>query len=288
MNSFYGPDCIKFLTYTCRNCIKVSIDDYSFMYTASQQSELLSTRGTHWRAEPFPADIHWHSKMAKPYPWEHDHHRDIIVSFIGTNISYHRGTAKVRNSLIRQCLQHRQDCVWHAYGSAGSLEHRDFSSINVINGSSIHSIVNRSVFCLTPPGDLPTRKGLFDSLLLGCIPVTMHPLTASAMYTWHWNESLWKSVLVELPNRQAVRDRRFDAIKFLVDLYTHNRSIVYEKQKLIRENAFNLQYSYVEDGAVTPPGKDAYDTTIDSILDKIRGVTSGIRPGSIPSCGWSC
>jgi len=28
-----------------------------------------------------------------------------------------------------------------------------------------------STFCLTPPGDGPTRKGLFDAMLFGCIPV---------------------------------------------------------------------------------------------------------------------
>jgi Exostosin family len=29
----------------------------------------------------------------------------------------------------------------------------------------------QSTFCLCPPGDGPTRKGLFDSILFGCIPV---------------------------------------------------------------------------------------------------------------------
>lgn len=31
--------------------------------------------------------------------------------------------------------------------------------------------MSQSTFCLQPPGDSPTRKGFFDSLLLGCIPV---------------------------------------------------------------------------------------------------------------------
>ena len=31
-----------------------------------------------------------------------------------------------------------------------------------------------SVFCLCPPGDGPTRKGIFDAILFGCIPVRSH------------------------------------------------------------------------------------------------------------------
>ncbi|ORY69443.1 exostosin family-domain-containing protein [Leucosporidium creatinivorum] len=37
--------------------------------------------------------------------------------------------------------------------------------------ASVHLAMSQSTFCLQPPGDSPTRKGFFDSLLLGCIPV---------------------------------------------------------------------------------------------------------------------
>ena len=30
-------------------------------------------------------------------------------------------------------------------------------------------------YCMHPPGDTPTRKGLFDSMVAGCIPVVLHP-----------------------------------------------------------------------------------------------------------------
>ncbi|GAA6004436.1 uncharacterized protein JCM10292_007067 [Rhodotorula paludigena] len=37
--------------------------------------------------------------------------------------------------------------------------------------AALHLDMAQSTFCLQPPGDSPTRKGFFDSILLGCIPV---------------------------------------------------------------------------------------------------------------------
>lgn len=49
----------------------------------------------------------------------------------------------------------------------------------------IGEVVLKSVFCLQPPGDSPTRKATFDSLLGGCIPVFVSPDTAYTQYLWH-------------------------------------------------------------------------------------------------------
>ncbi len=34
-----------------------------------------------------------------------------------------------------------------------------------------HDWMTRSVFCLQPPGDSPTRKSFYDAIIAGCIPV---------------------------------------------------------------------------------------------------------------------
>ena len=155
MNSFYGPECIKFITGICQNCIKLSIDDYSFLYLASEYSVLQKERGINWRAVPFPSDLHWHSKMETPYPWESQHDRDILVSFIGSNYSFNKGTEKLRKAIVIQCAKHTEHCLWFQYGGGSSglpMINRDFSNVNMVNGTSIHDIMKRSVFCLTPPG----------------------------------------------------------------------------------------------------------------------------------------
>ena len=107
------------------------------------------------------------------------------------------------------------------------------------------------------------------------------------MYTWHWDELLWKDVLVEIPDRIAVRDQRFDVVDYLVKLYNENQTAILEKQRLIRQHAFKLQYNYGEEHE-TAPQSDAFDIIMDSILDTTQGLNSGARKGSIPACRWHC
>ena len=94
-----------------------------------------------------------------------------------------------------------------------------------------------------------TRKGLFDSILQGCIPVTFDVLTAKVMYTWHWEESFWKEILIEY-NFHPVAFRYFDPVKDLQAMLSNRSGEVARKQRLIRERVFELQYSlesYLED-----------------------------------------
>merc|ERR1711953_1608408 len=39
------------------------------------------------------------------------------------------------------------------------------------NNLYYQQLMANSTFCLEPPGDSPTRKGFFDALLVGCVPV---------------------------------------------------------------------------------------------------------------------
>ena len=43
--------------------------------------------------------------------------------------------------------------------------------VNLANVSEQYSLLLGSTFCLQPPGDTLTRKGMYESILLGCIPV---------------------------------------------------------------------------------------------------------------------
>ena len=296
MNHFYGSECSKFLSQVCQNCIKISIDDFSFLFgdtemhkkTKSTMQALRNGRGVNWRAVPFPSDVHWSSRVVRPYPWESGHERDIVVSYIGSNISYNHKAARLRLHLVKQCQKHPDLCYWLAYGANKNVASRDFSSINVHNGATVHDVMRRSVFCLTPMGDLPTRKGLFDSILLGCIPVVFHPLTATTMYTWHWPEELWKEVVVEYLDRGRIFFGGLDIITSLNDMFENNRSAIAAKQRLIRENAFRLQYSLIEDKKVERPRDDAFDVIMKHLLDVVRGKASGQRVVSAADCGFAC
>jgi hypothetical protein len=87
-----------------------------------------------------------------------------------------------------------------------------------------------------------TRKGLFDAMLKGCLPVLFHPLSASGMYTWHWPESLWEAVSVEI-DMHAVISRRIDPVAYLAAMQRDTPQVVARKQALLRAHVFKLQYA---------------------------------------------
>ncbi|KAG6685057.1 hypothetical protein I3842_12G092700, partial [Carya illinoinensis] len=88
-----------------------------------------------------------------------------------------------------------------------------------------------SEFCLQPPGDSPTRKSVFDSLLSGCIPVFFCPFTAYYQYPWHLSPDHGKySVFID---QEEVRQRKLNVAERLMKISPREREdirsfIVYE------------------------------------------------------------
>ena len=197
-------------------------------------------------------------------------------------------------------------CEHATYGKNGT---RDSFKVE---GYDPLSISAKSIFCFQPIGDLMTRKGLFDSLLQGCIPVIFDVLTANVMYTWHWNESFWNDISVQFLFHPTAF-RYFDPVLALQDLYVNNTAEVKRKQRLIRERVFELQYSLegrVErDGPLQKkpwvsekgsgstadtwpvdvnglPMRDAFDITIDHDLAIHADKETHDRNATIPEC-WN-
>jgi hypothetical protein len=171
------PKC-KSLLLKCTNCTKFAMDDYSYMYSGNAG---ILARGDNWHAAPFPSDFHWSRKVAQPFPWMNDD-RPVLVSYIGSTRSYYGPAKRLRTSIVHYCDLHPGECQHSSYGLNGTrFSHK-------VEGHNPLQVSMQSVFCFQPIGDLMTRKGLFDSILLGCIPVVMDVLTAQVMYTWHWEE----------------------------------------------------------------------------------------------------
>ncbi|XP_058104567.1 probable xyloglucan galactosyltransferase GT19 [Magnolia sinica] len=62
----------------------------------------------------------------------------------------------------------------------------------------------RSSFCLQPPGDTPTRRSTFDSILAGCIPVFFEELSAKSQFGWHLPEGEYTNFSVYIPKEEVV------------------------------------------------------------------------------------
>lgn len=230
------PKCREFLAGVCGNCTKFAIDDYSY-YFASDAG--IKFQGDGWHAAPFPSDVHFNKDIVHPFPWELDDDRDLLVSYVGSTQSFSSKATQLKTSLAHFCSLHMNNiCSHQSYGETPNNPRAlDFNA-----SYDPLSVYRQSIFCFQPNGDMPTRKGLFDGLLQGCIPVVFDIQSAEAMYTWHWEQEYWEDVVVHI-DFQSVARRVVDPIEYLQELWTKKRHVVRKKQQLLRARAFELQYS---------------------------------------------
>lgn len=242
------PACKLFLKGFCENCTKLAIDTY---WNCGPSP--------HWHAIPFPSNFHWNSNVSVP-PWsDYLRPRKYAVSFTGSTASFSRRSVMIRRKMKADCEKH-PECfanVMHSHFDVKLSDKAKFVNLD-------------SIFCLNPPGDMPTRKGFFDSILAGCIPVTTDHYSAYDQWFWHLGREIHNKTSIYIPKSKFMSDD-FDAIQYLVDL-VHHGSIVREMRKNIAKYAPRLQYRLPESNPTTLPPRDATDVIIDRVFETNIGV----------------
>lgn len=175
-----------------------------------------------------------------------------VVTMIGSA----RDTEYERLVVVRMCKERPQSC---SFFSTGPRE----NSTSFVQGriADMYQVIMASTFCLNPPGDTPTRKGLFDSLVLGCIPVVT---SEDSFQHYGFHLPFWRSVSVLVTTDQLF-SVGFNLVDFLIDYETKQTSEVAQKQEAIRQAAYSLQYSY-SPAVATMRGPDAFDRTLEHLM----------------------
>jgi hypothetical protein len=220
----------------CHHCLKLSIDTYSSkMYPILAERLYLSHN---WVSIPFPSSYHM-SKGMKVIPWIEDppySPRPHLISFVGTSFVTARKQQKLRLLLMDECSR-RPECFLY------ELPSHHMNTLQRPNDASSVSIYLKSTFCLMPGGDFPTRKGVLDSLLSGCIPVTFQKRSAISQWLWHWGSpQIAQTCVVYLP-----RDAVVENVSSLFDeLYklSQKSKIMGEKRQCISAIGHRLQYNH--------------------------------------------
>ncbi|GAA0148243.1 glycosyltransferase [Lithospermum erythrorhizon] len=156
--------------------------------------------------------VNWQLKIIQLY-------RKNLVSFAGG--ARPDAPDNVRNVLINQC----------SAASNGNCKFLNCSSGGCDQQETITELFMESEFCMQPPGDSPTRKSVFDSLISGCIPVLFDPFTAFYQYPWHLPEDHKKySVFI---SQEEAKKNEFNVIERLMRIPKKERDdmrryIVYE------------------------------------------------------------
>ncbi len=282
VSSLSSPGCRKLYHGVCKHCRKLSIE-ISYHKSSSPPGKKTSIAYLYdpsWLSIPYPSSYHFWER-SKVLPWKtlysntdieaartHSRSnwpgqaslgRNITAIFVGGSHTQNDKSNAIRHRLKKQCMADTSgSCMWIQLGKAG---HR-------YEQQDILSLYRRSVFCLSPPGDSPTRKGIFDALLAGCIPVVNDPFTLGDQYTWHISRE-------DVPLMSAEVDPH--SLDFMAELrskYDFDRIV--KMQKRIEQIGMQLQYSLPpahSSGIWSPPYPDAVDLIVTQMARKGEGTT---------------
>jgi hypothetical protein len=175
---------------------------------------------------PYPSSVHLTNDAeieTLPQFSSSRKHRHVLMSLVGReNHGDH-----VRKNIVESCKHYGDTVCRHVKGT---------SDCKVLQQEK-----SSSMFCLEPAGDSPWRKGISDSITLGCIPVLFADMTDDVA-PWHWGD--WKDkARVLIPREPFVRG----CIDLKKLLQSAPAQLVQVMQETLRTNARKFQYSIDDD-----------------------------------------
>lgn len=184
-----------------------------------------------------------------PAYWAEQSHERPLLLLASYNSVGHRNVYRqmdVRKVMERQCAR-APDCEFVSLQARLSLNHdqHGFGILRTVFGK-----MHRAVFSLQPAGDWPNRKGIIDSLTLGCIPVLSHA-EQRVLWPQHWGP--WANDShVYLPFDDVLSGK----VQLLAALRAIPRRRVDEMRRTIARNALSLVYS------MRPTAHDAFEILV--------------------------
>ncbi|XP_074333948.1 xyloglucan-specific galacturonosyltransferase 1-like [Apium graveolens] len=210
----------------------------------------------------------WHvNDIGIPHPtYFHPHSDEDIISWLfkiiqssRNNLVSFAGGARpdspdsIRSVLINQCT----------LASTGTCKFQNCSSGGCDQPESIIELFLESEFCLQPPGDSPTRKSVFDSLISGCIPVFFDPFTAYYQYSWHLPEDHGKYSL--FIDQEEVRKSKVNVVEWLMKIPKKARDDM--RRYIVYELLPGLVYG--DSSSDFEQFQDAFSITMNNLLEKV-------------------
>ncbi|XP_027362587.1 probable xyloglucan galactosyltransferase GT20 [Abrus precatorius] len=207
---------------------------------------------THFHPHSDNDIIAWQMKIIRS-------NRKNLVSFAGAA----RADAEdnIRSIIIDQCT---------SLGN-GKCQFLNCSSVKCDEAESIIGLFVESEFCLQPPGDSPTRKSVFDSLISGCIPVLFDPFTAYYQYPWHLPQDHDKySVFMD---KREVIQMNVNVVERLSNISSREREnmrryIIYELLPGLVYGDYNAEFDKFQ---------DAFSITVNNLLERVSRLNEAYK-----------
>ncbi|KAL8470762.1 hypothetical protein ACS0TY_033362 [Phlomoides rotata] len=229
---------------------------------------VLESRAFPWQEQaiPYPTSFHppnlalsesWVTRVRKS-------RRSTVMLFAG-------GGGFSSNPNIRRSI--RLECENATSMNATGSGYSNFCEfVDCSNGICEHDPIKfmkpmlQASFCLEPPGDTPTRKSTFDSILAGCIPVFFEEISAKKQYTWHLPEEEYDGFSVFISKEDVVGK----GVRILDVLMSIPRAEVRRKREKVVEMIERVMYRKHGSSLGLRSKKDAFDIAIEGTLKRIK------------------
>ena len=192
----------------------------------------------HLHSVPYPSSIHA-SRSTRTPPWAvgAGAHGASLASFVGEPRALEKGNyARARPKLIADCAA-APDAACRVYDPHAANRLGETGAYAKARGRHFYGLeetTQRATFCLEPGGDSPYRKGFYDALATGCIPVVFGAFNARVA-PWF----VPRGVVVEL-NETAYLAGDLDVLAFLAAMPADEVS---RRQELLAAGAVKVQYA---------------------------------------------
>ncbi|GLT78370.1 hypothetical protein SLA2020_499080 [Shorea laevis] len=231
---------------------------------------------------------------ARPWPWQ-EHAVPYPTSFHPANLAFFEAwiqrvrrskrntlmlfaggggvsaSPNIRRSIRNECENNSSSSSIHCLENIGEYS-QICEIVDCSNGICEHDPLRymkpmlQATFCLQPPGDTPTRRSTFDSIMAGCIPVFFEELSAKTQYGWHMPEEQYGEFSVFIPKEEVV----FKGLKILDVLMGMPRSEVMKMRERVVELIPRVMYRRHRSSMGLTGIKDAVDIAVESTLQKIK------------------
>jgi hypothetical protein len=266
---------------TCQKCTKLGIDVYGPELYSDVAAKSYLRPESGWTSIPFPSDFHMSSEVTEPL-WAfrdgvgvgvdigigeeetYAQRRNILLAYVGSDQVTASKQRLLRIAIRKHCQRLRAKEI--ARGEKKGLHTCLFTSLDTHEShallppalrSSINitldiqwtappeNLYERARMCLMPGGDFPTRKGFFDALLSGCVPVIFQPASALTQWPWHWSNNgsgnLAKSCVIYFPGNEFMKN--VPAAMESLARMAANLTLLKQKRQCIASIAMQMQYN---------------------------------------------
>ncbi|XP_076101024.1 uncharacterized protein LOC143070734 [Mytilus galloprovincialis] len=229
---------------------EVTPSDNLFMKTAAQSINVV----------PYPSFIHWvpGNMTNNSLPIPSLNQRDVFIFLPAGLVCQNEFRCK-----IMEQFKHKTNKSYEEYKNKTLPTEMVFFEVAQCDEETERNLVlwmHRSVFCLQPPGDSPTRKSFYDSIMSGCIPVTFGNHSLQYAFSKYFDFSKFS---VSIPVDIASNDKGI--LNFLKD-------IDMKTLKRLHSNLLHImkymQYSISSDDKTEEPD-DAMKFILAEIADKL-------------------